>query len=62
MIAVKTTKCKARPNVFINVSSKLMDKNDKIIPEKSVLESAGRIRDLMSSAGDNKHNYNSERL
>jgi hypothetical protein len=62
LIAVKTVKCKARPNVFVNISSKLMEKNDKSILEKSALESAGRMRDLISSAGHSKHHYNSEKL
>jgi hypothetical protein len=62
MIAIKTTKCKARPSVFVNISSKLLDKGDKVIPDRLGLENAGKMRDLISSAGDTKHNYNSEKL
>lgn len=56
LMSLKTTKCKARPNVFVNVGSKLLlEKSEKTNPEKAALESANRMRDLISSAGDIKH-------
>lgn len=55
LMSSKSTKCKARPNVFVNVGSKLLDKLDKTNNEKAALESANRMRDMISSAGDIKH-------
>jgi hypothetical protein len=30
LISTKITKCKARPNVFVNIGSKLLEKSEKI--------------------------------
>jgi|JI6StandDraft_1071083.scaffolds.fasta_scaffold24727_2 hypothetical protein len=32
LMSAKATKCKARPNVFVNVGSKLLEKSEKVNP------------------------------
>lgn len=66
LISSKTTKSKARPNVFVNIASKLMDRTQKPVAvastERSSIENANRLRDMIASAGDAKPHYPVEKL